>query len=232
MTRIHKLEATVILALLLFAGVLAAGWVRDRHRMAVAEAVAHERGQQIAQREQDIEARDHKAADYDKLLRGEADILKTAPQATKVITRYLAATAPAGTPASLSLSLSPVTVEPAQLSATLQAELPPSPTYTVFTEGQTVQLAKDELACDATRHTLAACTADKADLDRSLVDERAISASWEAAAKGGSRWARIRHAAKLAACAAAGAGVASQIKLSPSSTAAAGAGAVGLCSLF
>ena len=232
MTSIHKLEAVVILGLLLLAVAFRVGWERDQHRLDVAQAVDTQKSKQIELLSQAIVMRDGQANAYAAQIDQQELTLRTPQQATTVIRQYLKADAPAGSAAAVQLTVAPVTFEPADLTPAQRNLLPDSPSYTTFTEAQTIQLGKDELACDATRHQLTACTADVKDLTSSLADETTVANTWKAAAKGGSKWQRFGHAAKLVGCAAAGAGAVSFLKPSPQSAAIGGAGAVALCSAF
>jgi hypothetical protein len=88
----------------------------------------------------------------------------------------------------------PVIVPAAQMPQQIQQQLPNSPSYTVLTEQQSVDVAKFKLLCDATGKQLETCTENTATLQNSLKTSRQESAGWEQEAKG-SFWKRAGNCA-------------------------------------
>jgi hypothetical protein len=105
----------------------------------------------------------------------------------------------------------------------------------VFTADQAKDVAQNDLQCDADRNSLKGCVADRIDLASELGLEKRATATWEAAAKGGTKWQRFGRVLKTTACAAGGGFAAAQFAPQANRGAYAGAGAAGgvvICSIF
>ena len=228
MTREHKITLVVGIAALLLAGVFLRGWLLERKARNQAEAVTAAQEKVIASAQQAIVVRDAVAAQKDKILEAQSAAMQTPQQAVQVITRYLPA--PTGAPA----SPGPVVIAKADLSPAAQKDVPDSPSYTIFTQAQTLAQAKADLACTVTQNDLSTCKADLADRQTQLTAKTAESTSWENAAKGGTKFHRFLGIGKKVLCGAAGAYVGAKVdKTSPATAAAIGSAAgITTCSLF
>ena len=122
----------------------------------------------------------------------------TAPQALKIITQLVPIPATSSEPGqSLPTQPQAVVVQPHDLSPQVQAQLPNSPSYSIFTQSQTIAQAKYDMQCEADRKSLATCQLDKSTLTDSLKTETAV-------AEGGTFWHRVGTGLKHAACGSSG----------------------------
>ena len=233
MTTQRKIELFVVVGVILLGMAFVRGWMLEREARTKAESTAQQQAVVIAAAQSSIAARDKDAATLTATLTAQAARVQTPQQAAQVILRYLPAPPPVpGQPAAAPTVIP--TIARTDLSPALQQSLPAAPSFTLLTPTQVEQVAKDELACDATRHTLAACQADTADLHAELTAQSAETSAWKAAAKGGTKFQRFVRVLKYTGCAAAGAGAgALAARNSPAPAAAIGAGAgVAACSTF
>ena len=233
MTTQRKLEIFLLAVALMLGVVFLQGWILERRARAQADATSQKQAEVIAAAQNSIAGRDKADALYAAALAQQSKSILTPQQAAQVIVHYLPAPAPiAGQPAPAPAVIP--TVQRDELSPALQQSLPAAPSFSLLTPAQAEAVAKTELACDATTHTLAACQADAADLHTELTAQAAETAAWKAAAKGGTRFQRFVRVLKYTGCAAAGAGAgALAAHNSPAPAAAIGAGAgVTVCSLF
>ena len=223
--RFELITAAVVLA---FALCFLRGWMLSRDAAIRADARAQADEQTVATAQQAIRDRDALAAQYNATLSAQASAIRTPQQAAQVILRYLPP-APAGQPAQPPI----VTIDRSTLPPDVQKQYPDAPQLALVAPTQLQQLAKDELACDATRHDLATCRADTHDLHLELDAKTDEAATWQAAAKGGTKWQRFGRVLKAVGCAAGGAGVGALASKQDPRGAAIGAGAgVAACSLF
>jgi hypothetical protein len=200
MTTQRKIEILGVLVLALVAAAFLASWIQEREARIKAEATQAADEKVISVTADAIKSRDALAAQYTAALAKQAAAVQTPQQAAQVIERYLPA--PAGAPAAPI-----VTVDRAQLTPSQQQALPNAPSYGVLTNTQLEDVAKEELACDAAKTNLTACQADEADLHTEIAAKTNEASSWEAAAKGGTKWQRFGRALKCAGFSGAGAGV-------------------------
>lgn len=133
-----------------------------------------------------ISDRDALLQTYQKQIIAQQAAIKTSSQAVQVIEHYVPAPA----------SQQPVVVQKADLTPAEQAKLPDSPSYVVTTQEQAIDTAKSLLQCDANTKSLTTCQANLVDTQNKVVLAEKQSQTWENAAKGGSKWARIWTATK------------------------------------
>lgn len=113
-----------------------------------------------------------------EVLEEEIKNIKSAPQATKVIEKYVPVTQ--GQTAQ---------VTPQQLPPEIKKELPDSPGYVVGTQEREIALAQDQVKCQETKAGLVKCEQD-------LTDSKKKADTFEKALKGGSTLQRIKQNAK------------------------------------
>lgn len=224
---------------LVFAVVLGAaflrGWMLEREARNSAEAFSQQQEALIAELNKSAEASRAQDEAYRAGKSAQAASVTTPQQAVKIITQYLPAprTAPDASPAP-QVAIPVVPAE--QLDAAVRAELPAAPSYAILTPDQTEAIAKNDLECDADRHSLAACSQELADANQARQLTAAEAARWKQTAKGGTLLQRIGRVLKLSVCSAGGAAIASYATNNSSSQYAAvasgaAAGAIA-CSLF
>jgi hypothetical protein len=160
-TLIHLGCYAILIVLLL---VLVKSWSDERMGRAVADATAKTEKlvREEAKQERDKEVKE---------LKDQMAQVKTAPQAVKIIERYIPEAAPV-----------PVALTRQDISAAIP--LPNSPSYTVRTDKQEIAVAQTVTDLQVCKKDFAFCEVEKASLTRER-DE------WKKAAKGGSRWKRI-----------------------------------------
>lgn len=125
--------------------------------------------------------------------------VKTSADAVQVITKYVQIPAPTSPTAPAPVQV----VSKQDLTPQEQAKLPDSPDFTIETQDVATGVAKQLISCAADKQSLDACHADLADSSTALTAQQASTATWEAAAKGGTKAQRF---VKFLKCAAAGGG--------------------------
>lgn len=225
MTTARRLE---ILGALLAVAIFFVCWQREREARIRAEVQTQADEKLVQAKDAAIHDRDALDAQYAAALSHQSDAVKTPQQAAQVILRYLPAPAGQAAPASIP------EVPRAALSPEVQKTLPDAPSFSLLTPAQIQQVARDELACDATRHSLTTCQQDAVDLKAQVALKTDEAHTWETAAKGGTKLQRFGRVLKGVACAGAGAtlgALASQKNPITGAAIGAGAGVAG-CSLF
>lgn len=224
MTTQRRLE---ILGAFLVVAVFFVCWQREREARLRAEVQSQTDEKLMQAKAAAIKDRDALAVQYTAALSRQAAAVQTPQQAAQVILRYLPQ--PAGQPVATIPQ-----VERAALSPEIQKTLPDAPSFSLLTPDQIQRVARDELACDATRHNLTACQQDAVDLKAQIALKIEEARTWETAAKGGTKLQRFGRVLKSVACAGAGAGLGalvSQKNQITGATIGAGVGVAG-CSLF
>jgi len=224
-TTARKLE---IFGAILMVAVFFACWQREREARIRAEVQSQADEKLVQTRDAAMKDRDALDAQYAAALSRQAAAVQTPQQAAQVILRYLPAPAGQSAPATIP------EVQRAALSPEVQKTLPDAPSFSLLTPAQIQQVARDELACDATRHSLTACQQDAVDLKAKVALKADEAKTWETAAKGGTKLQRFGRVLKSVACAGAGAGLGALVsRKNPMTGAAIGAGVgVAGCSLF
>jgi hypothetical protein len=203
----------------------AVSWLRAREDNIRAAANAAADAKVVAASQQAIVSRDALATQYANSLTAKSATITTPAAAVQVIEHYLPA----------AIAQQPIAVvKTTDLPADVQKELPVSPSFAMLTPDQVQQVAKDELACDATQNTLTACKADIGSMQTQLKATSDEAAQWKTAAKGGTKWQRFGRIMKSVACAGAGAGAGALVDKQNAGIGAAigGAGGVAACSMF
>ena len=222
LTTTEKLGLCVAIFSLACSCVLFRGYLSERDATNDAAARAKVDEKQIGADQQAIKTRDTAAADLRKQLTAQAAAVTTPQAAAKIIVRYL----PAGT------SQPVKTISRAEMPAAVQAKLPDSPSYTMLTNTQAEDVAKNELVCEADRNDLNTCKADTVTLRAEIAAKTDEAAHWESAAKTGTKWQRFGRVLKFVGCAGAGAAAGQVIDHSAKAAAIGGAAGVSVCSLF
>ena len=225
MTAQRKTEIVAVIVGLLFAAVFARGWFLEREARTTAERQVAVDQQKIADAQLAIHDRDAAAARTNAALLLQAAAIRTPAQAVRIIQEHF--TAPAG-----STAVAPVEVSKADLPVAVQSKLPDSPGYTILTDLQAEDVARNQLSCDAARNDVKTCKADLADTQTQLTAAKDEARTWEAAAKGGTKWQRFGRVLKFVGCAGAGAAAGEFVDHSARASAIGGAAAVAGCSLF
>jgi hypothetical protein len=120
----------------------------------------------------------------------------------------------------------------------VRAQLPPAPSYVILTPDQSEAIAKNDLACDADKHSLQACTLQLADSTQIAALNETKAAKYAQAVKGGTILERVGRVLKYTACAGGGAAIGalatrnSSMPTQLGSVSAGAAGGVIACSLF
>jgi hypothetical protein len=190
MTTTQKYGLAAIVAVLILAGLFVL------HTLDKNQAVNIARAEEQDKTSESAEAKANKAiADRDELLKQYEEALSikiasvTTPQAAvKVIDHYI----PSGAPSAI--------VKREDLSAAAQAQLPDAPGYVVETDDKAEATAKALLACDATGKALETCKADRVDDATKLQAVADDRDAWKTAAKGGTRWQRLKAGAGHMLC--------------------------------
>jgi hypothetical protein len=152
---------------------------------------------------QNMAARDKADSAQQSAAKVAASNVKTTADAAQVIVKYITVPVPASpTAAPVAAPVQVVTKQ--DFTPQEQAKLPDSPSYAVETQDAATQVAKQLISCTADRKSLDACHADLKDSSSALVAEKAQSATWEAAAKGGTKTQRFLKFLKCAGFAGAG----------------------------
>lgn len=155
---------------------------------------------------QNMAARDKADSAQQSAAKVAAANVKTSADAAQVIVRYVTVPVPASPTAAPAAA--PVQVVTKQdFTPQEQAKLPDSPSYAVETQDAATQVAKQLIQCTADKTSLNACHADLVDSSSALAAEKMQAATWEAAAKGGTKMHRFLKFAKCAAFAGGGAAV-------------------------
>ena len=192
------------------------------------ESIGRARAEATSQAEKRVqESADARIAERDKIflteiasLKAENSQIRTQQQAVRVIEKYIPTAAPA------------VQVTKDDIKPVTAAKLPDSPGYTIRTEAQEIELAKNINQCQQDKAGLTNCEANKADLTAKLDSAKRERDEWQKAARGGSKWKRLGKSLKVLGCAGAGAALGGLSKR-PAPGAAVGAVAGGaLCSVF
>lgn len=184
-------KVILVLAIVIAAGVGFAGMQAVKAHDAALVATTQQQADAAlkAEKAKGIADRDAMQASYEQRIAAQQAAVKTSAQAVQVIDHYVT------TPE----AAQPVVVQKEQLTQAEQAKLPDAPSYVVTTQQQSIDTAKKLLQCDADGSALSVCRSDLADTKTqySIVSKEA--ATWEDAAKGGSKWTRIWNAAKYGA---------------------------------
>ena len=225
MTAQRKVEIVAAVIVLALAAVFLRGWVLEREARTSAEKQAAVDQQKIADAQVAIHDRDAVSARIDAALQQQAAAIKTPAQAVRIIQEHF--TSPAG-----STAAAPVEVSKADLPAAVQAKLPDAPGYAVLTDMQAADIARSQLSCDIARNDATTCKADLVDTQTQLTAAKDEARTWEAAAKGGTKWQRFGRVLKFVGCAGAGAAAGEFVDHSARAAAIGGAAAVAGCSLF
>lgn len=126
----------------------------------------------------------------------EMNSIRSAPQATRVIEKYIPQTQGTITQATKD-----------QVSADVRKNLPDSAGYTVMPDTTFVKLGSDVAAGQVCKSDLKKCAADKADLEIRLAATEQQRDKWQQQAKGGSKSRRALRAIVPAICGAGGAAI-------------------------
>jgi hypothetical protein len=200
MTTDRKREIIATIVFVLLCAVFVAGWVREHDLRVHAEADSAADKKVADAAAVSIKTRDAAQVQVDADAVKQAAAVQTPQQAVEVIEHYLPApVAVAGQPAASQSSIPVVATK--DLPAAMQSQVPNAPTVALLTGDQVEQIAKDQIACAATTSDLGVCKADFADQVTQTNAYKASSASWEAAAKGGSKFKRFLTVAKYTGCA-------------------------------
>lgn len=234
MTLRTKIEIVAGVVVFLALAVFAVEAIRQHDRTVQAEASSAADQKIAAAAQASIVARDAQQATVDKTAVQQAAAVKTPQQAVQIIEHYLPAPVvipgqPTPAPAAIPL------VQTKDLPASVQAELPNAPgQLALLTPDQLQSIARADIACTATASDLSTCAKDKADLQTQLKAANDRANTWEAAAKGGTKFHRFLKAAERAGCSAVGSAAGSIVdKNHPTRDAAIGAAAgSAICSLF
>ena len=233
MTNQRKFEILGFLFISAIAICFVRGWQLERAARSSAETTTAQTHSLIVEQAKQIADRDALNAQYSQTLATAAKAIRTPAQAAQVIIHYLPAPVPVpGQPAPAPAAIPIVTA--AQLPADVVKDLPVAPNYGILTGTQLEDIARNDLTCDAAQHSLTTCAADKASLAAELAATQKQSDTWEAAAKGGTKFHRFLGVAKFVGCAGLGAGAgAIADKKSPTIGSAVGAAAgVTVCSIL
>jgi hypothetical protein len=237
MTTLRKLEIGGLLAALLVAGLFLRGWMAERDARNTAEAFAKAQTVKADALAAQISASKDSAAAYEAGKAAAAAAITTPQQAVKIITQYLPAPPAAPGEAAPAPVAIPI-VSANELDADLRAKLPPAPSYAILTPDQSEAIAKNDLACDAAQHSLAACSVQLGDETQIAALNQAKADKFEQAMKGGTWKQRVGKVLKSAACAGGGSAIAAlATRSSPASTqfgsvAVGAAGGAIACSIF
>ncbi len=189
--------AVLSLALLVIGIVLGVLTVRQNKALANSQAISVKQQQTVDQAQQRIEQRDAawkvEQAKWEK----ERAEIKTAPQATRIIEKYI--------PQIAGQSVADVKSE--EIAPEIRAQLPNAPSYVVKTEQAEVETAKAVQAGQECAANLLRCQQDGADLRKQTKALTADRDNWRDTANGGSVARRALHIGIVGACSAGGAGV-------------------------
>jgi hypothetical protein len=231
----REVEMIGLLIVVTLAAAFLRGWMLERDARNSAEEFSKAQTAKISELGQAAKASQAQDEAYRAGKSVEAASISTPQQAVKIITEYLPASPT--DPHAPQAPLSSIPVVPAEdLDAAVRAELPAAPSYAILTPAQAEAIAKNDLACDADRHSLSACSLQLADADQATKIAEAEAGKWEKAAKGGTLLKRIGRVLKLSACSAAGSAIAAAATHGsnseyPAVAAGAASGAIA-CSLF
>lgn len=235
LTTARKIEICFILFVLVIGALFLHGYLAEKAASAQADTFAKAKDAQVDQLSQQLSASKAEASTYQAQMAKAAAKVTTPQQAVKIITRYLPAQpTPAGAP---SPAAEAIPVIPAnELDKAALDQLPPAPDYAILTPDQAVAVAKNDLQCEADRHSLTACTQQLTTSQQISALNKAEAGKYKQALAGGTIKQRIGRELKSAGCSAAGAVIAAfASRGSPSQYPATAAGAAGgaiVCSLF
>jgi hypothetical protein len=153
-------------------------WVQEHDARLKAEASAAAQQKSIdaaksdsAAKDQQIKDRDAVSARQQDLIARQADAIKSTAQAVAEIQKFQAAAGAAKPGNAAAQPFGPVTVaQRSDLTPEQQAKLPDAPSYSVFTQAQSIQLAQAQLACSAAQVALGTCQKDLIDANGKLAD--------------------------------------------------------------
>jgi hypothetical protein len=192
----EKALIVVSIALAALVGILGYNALRQHEALAKANAYSEAKDQEIKVAQARLDARNAAFLNTIKMYEQEVESIKSAPQAVKIVTKYVPKTAG-----------QILTVTREDLPPVIHAQLPDAPSYTVFTEQAIVENGKRLAECAKDKAALGKCLDDDKDLRTQLrlaLDDRD---NWKNTANGGSWAQRSVGALKVGGCAAAGAGI-------------------------
>jgi len=233
------LIAAIVAGVLAFCGV---EWRQDHEARAQAEskiaalqpAVDAAKSDSAAKQKQ-IDDNNAKSAAREAAIDRQSAQIYTTLQALAVINRNQPQAQP-GAP-----STAGVSAQKSDLSAAVQKELPDAPSYSIFTQDQTVAIAKGQESCAKTQDALGNCQTNLALQAGQLGDAKTALAGTtkqrddaQAALKGGTFFQRVRHAGEclLTSSVGAAAGAALDKKHPGSGAAIGGAAGAATCSVW
>jgi hypothetical protein len=243
MTIQRKFEIGGFIVALVLCAMFVRGWMAERDARNSADAFAKAQTAKADVLARQITVSQVQADDYRAIMAGESASVTTPQQAVKIITQYLpappAAPSTPGEAAAPAAEALPIPIVAAnELDQLVRDQLPPAPSYAILTPDQTEAIAKNDLACDADRHSLAACTVQFADETKIAALNQSKADMYDQALKGGTWKQRVGRVLKYTGCAAGGAAIgALATRNSPTGTqlgsvSAGAAGGVIACSLF
>jgi hypothetical protein len=220
MTKLEKLIGVLVVVGFFTIVVLMYLWTGEA--LDVAANIEKTKDAEIAKLQDAMDSRqkdwDAQQAGWDK----EKRELKTKAQAVKVITRLVPTVGP----------LPEISGD--ELPADVRSKLPDSPGagYTVVPDGAMVKIGQRFVQCDADAAHVVKCEADLDDTRRMVTAKEDQRAEWEKAAKGGSRWQRVKKVLLVTGAAAGGAAVGAQGPQKTQGAAIGAATGATLCALF
>ncbi len=179
----------VALSILILLGASLAGYEMVKAHITEVVATVQQRANDVAKAVDDknIAMRDARQAEYTKAISAQQARVRTSAQAVTIIDHYV----PPATP-----QAGPVVIAKADMPAAIEAKLPDAPSYVVTTQDQSIGIGKKLLQGDADASALATCQLDLTDTRDKVIRSEQDAATWERAAKGGSKWTRIKSAGK------------------------------------
>lgn len=195
----HATLVKITLGLLLMVGAaLLVGaylYVDQVKKAAAADAYSKAQKDVVQAAEARLEQREKDWQKREAELEAERAAIKSAPQAVRVIEKYL----PQITGQSVAQ------VAPAQIAPEIRQKLPDASSYVVKTEQAEVETGKAVQAGEQCKEGLAKCQKDVVDLKEAKQAVEKDRDSWEKTAKGGSKTRRALRGALIGGCAAGGA---------------------------
>ena len=199
-TRTATIVGAVALALL---GYGLWTWHQAAIREVKAEMNAQKQDAIIQQHQQAIQERDRTIAAQREQTDAQMADIRTMKQGVAAMQKAMkdAATAVHASPQEQQAAEQPIlTVNAGDLPASLQQQLPNSPSYAVMSEAQATLWGKIAVDYPVIRQELAACSATNADLRAITAAAEQKAQGWERAAKGGSTFERVvKEALKMGA---------------------------------
>jgi hypothetical protein len=224
MTTERKIIVALSVVILVVAAIMGKFMLEQKRALDNAAATTTADEANISRLQSDRDARDKTDALQQRASVVAQSEVKTSADAVKVITRYLPSIPANALPAE-------VVVAQGDLSTTERAEVADAPSYVLQTQDAALSIAKNLIACDADRQSLAACKDDLKDADAQTAAQKHESSTWQAVAKGGTKTHRFLNVLKCVGTSAAGAAAGAVTKQTKWAVVGAGAGVVA-CQLF